>query len=79
MEQHNDTITPLTDQQILDTIRQAIALFQRKVQDGNVAVTTGDLIRLLELEAAFSKRTETQEIIATWVDPKHLQEEPEAD
>jgi len=55
MEQHNDTITPLTDQQILDTIRQAIALFQKKVQDGNVAVTTGDLIRLLELKLALPR------------------------
>jgi hypothetical protein len=44
-------------------IRQAIARFQRKVQDGDAAVTASDLIRLLKLAAALSKRTETQAVI----------------
>jgi len=63
MEQSNHKPRSPADQQILDTIRQAIARFQRKVQDGDDAVTTGDLIRLLKLAAAFSKRVETQAVI----------------
>jgi hypothetical protein len=41
MEQHNDTATPLTGQQVPDTIRQAIDLFRHNDTDGNAGVITG--------------------------------------
>jgi len=77
MEQH-DTTTTLTDQQILGTVRQTIALFRQNLQDGRVDLTTGDLIKMLELEAVLSRRTETPKMIITWADPDDWQEEPEA-
>jgi hypothetical protein len=77
MEQH-DTATTLTDQQILDTVRQTIALFRQNVEDGHADLTTGDLIRMLELEAVLSRRRETSKIMITWADPDDWQEEPGA-
>jgi len=68
----------LTDQQILDTVRQTIAVFRQNVENGRADLTTGDLIKMLELEAVLSRRRETPKMIVTWADPDDWQEEPEA-
>lgn len=67
-------VTTLNDQEILDVVRKTIHKFKKRVdeEDANVTVSTGDLIKLLELEAKVSQRCGTKEVRGTWVDPTEV-------
>src|SRR5579871_5039027 len=66
--------TALNDQDILDVLRKTIHKFKKRVdnEEENVPVSTGDLIKLLELEAKISQRCGTREVRGTWVDPTEI-------
>ena len=77
MSRSKDKPTPLTDGEILSILRNTILLFKERVEEKAVAISSGDLIRLLEMEAQIAHRNETKEIKVTWEDPPGLREDPE--
>ena len=51
MSRSKDKPTPLTDGEILSILRNTILLFKERVEEKAVAISSGDLIRLLEMES----------------------------
>jgi len=56
-----------------DLVDKAIQIFEKKLADGEVKVTTGEYLRLLELQ----NEDEPREIKVTWVEPAETESSSE--
>jgi hypothetical protein len=58
----------------LDAIRKAIALFEEKLENGDMKVTASEYIRLLELLQQIDGGDKPREIRIRWVDQNEMPE-----
>jgi hypothetical protein len=56
-----------------ELVDKAIQIFEKKLKDGEVKVTAGEYLRLLELQ----KEDEPREVKVTWVEPSETESSSE--